>query len=225
MLLYTVIPAVCIVFLLLLPLALGYNAAVTGDPLLLPYVLHAQRYGWTGHLWIEPDATIANTYSNRFLAETYQTEIARYILLSRMHWLRRILNQSMWIARRDIWPRFYGFSFSLLLFPFAGLTNRKKWIAILLAVSFLTAFVQVWILPHYSAPFAAAQFVAIAAGARACGIELRFSGEAHGWVSRPSGSCSRRRFIKIGYALLRGRIRALHSLTALWQRVESILYW
>jgi hypothetical protein len=180
----------------ILPMALVASAAgivtgiyfwrVTGNPRLMPYVLHNQIYGMPPPLIVHsPVARVEHRH--KYLAELYDVWAARH-LESRT--LRGAIDRNV-RKFRILWP-FYlapALSLPLVFLPWTIRDRRIRPLLVVLAVMLAVVMVELTTWPHYLAPFVGAIVAVVLQSVR----HLR----SWTWRRRPSG-----RFIARGLPLV-----------------------
>lgn len=146
--------------------ALGwYNAQITGNPLELPYATYSKQYSMTPPLWPMPDYG-EKQYVDAPRAAIHQRDFRDYQALAKSTWPKLIAMQFAKFLTPTLWEQFQLVGLILLALPFVRLHPRLSTVKFLVAAGFFTLFLEVWLFPHYSAPFTAVQYVAIIAVTR-----------------------------------------------------------
>jgi hypothetical protein len=163
--------------------AAWYNTSVTGSPAQMPYLLHHEQYAMVPPLWpLPPHAQ--KEYSNAGLSAIYNRDQRDYQLLRDLSWPKRIGVQLIRVALLNQMFQFGAFWLLLFALPWVSLQGRKHWLVLVLGLGLTILVMEVWVSPHYSAPFAAAELIAMAACARAIWHRLgRAPGRA--WLLAP----------------------------------------
>ena len=160
-----------IVAILAVPFVAGYNARVTGDPILAPYVVYTRQYDSVPPLWVLAPFP-PRTYSNRNLDATWRNVQTAYWKLRQMKPVWAVTTQVLNSILSAVWTQFLTFGLLLLALPWTRLRNGKVWLAGLLFVGLLTLIPEIFPYPHYSAPFTAAELILIVAAGRAMWYRL-----------------------------------------------------
>lgn len=124
-----------------------YDWRVTGDPFLMPYLLHQRIYGTPQTLFSQPPIQDApGVHDQRDIADVFQWQLAAH----RMGF--------SWSLEADRLKSFWHFylqplmSVPLLLLPFV-MRKRKLWVLLLSAVALLAGNAMYpFFFPHYAAP-------------------------------------------------------------------------
>jgi hypothetical protein len=127
-----------------------YNAAVTGNPFEMPYLLHDAQYNVTPFFWFRP-LRAEPGYSHPRLAlqhGLHGDEAGRY---------RRVRAAGAWGLVKDTGLSLYGIFgvtlFMLLPLPFFWRDRRIRTLALMLLLALAGLSLDTYRFPHYSAPF------------------------------------------------------------------------
>ncbi len=142
-----------------------YNAQITGNPLELPYATYTKQYSMTPPLWLMSGYG-EKQYIDEQQAAVHRRELKDYQMIVGMSLPRRIVFQTTKFLIMNLWEQFLTLGLLLFALPFVRLHPRLGPVKLLVAAGFATLFLEVWMYPHYGAPFTAVQFVAIVAVAR-----------------------------------------------------------
>jgi hypothetical protein len=130
-----------------------YNAAITGNPLRLPYLLHDSQYNVAPFFWFRPLRSEPH-YATARLAAHYgrnSLDIPVYLRARAQwwHWPLRLALRSVYVI--------FGWGLSLLLLvPFAWRDWRVRTLAAILGLSLLALSVETYHFSHYAAPLTVA---------------------------------------------------------------------
>jgi len=129
-----------------LGMLLYYNYAITGNPWLLPYILHDRQYAAIGNFIFEHPKAHLPVYRHAefrtFFAEWFVKEVAQ----SQTHPLSKL--GFLW----NFYCANWALTLPLACAPFACKNRRIRWAVILLAGFFAGLMLLAGILPHYAAP-------------------------------------------------------------------------
>jgi len=139
-----------------------YDAANTGSPFRLPYMVHDAQYNASPLFWFLPLRPEPHYSTARLAAQHSRTgaEFNAY---------KETMSGGFYGRLRDtvksLWPVF-GWTLTLLvLAPFGWRDRRVRSMAAILAVGLLALWLETFHMPHYTAPFLAAILLLAACGA------------------------------------------------------------
>jgi hypothetical protein len=148
------------------PLALWYNASVTGSALELPYMTHARQYDSVPAFWVLPPYPEKQYFSENNRA-VWMWARETYDQMHRLPLSRALILQSLSIFIGGIWVQFLAFGFLLLALPWARMHQHKQWLVLLLGAWAVALAPELWTEGHYSAPFTPVHLILIVAAGRA----------------------------------------------------------
>lgn len=153
--------------LLLVAAEIGfYNWRVTGNPVLMPYIVHEETYGLAplflfGTPRPEPQYRFREIRSfQELFFDSYKSQRTSFGAL-----VRATRDKLSVLAQGYLWS--YLMVVALLGLPWALARDRWLWFALFIGVLFLVAtLLGTWLLTHYAAPAAALFFVLVAQSMR-----------------------------------------------------------
>ncbi|MGA3169830.1 MAG: hypothetical protein ABSE62_02350 [Chthoniobacteraceae bacterium] len=146
----------------LLAVQLGfYNWRVTGDPMVMPYVVHEETYG-IAPLFLFGTPRVEPQYRHLQI-QRLQEDYLKYFESQ-----RRSFGALMEATGSKIWMLSQGYLWSYLLvvallgLPWAIMRDRWLWFALFIGLFFSIAMLLgTWVFPHYAAPAAGLFFVLV----------------------------------------------------------------
>jgi len=153
-----------------------YDRAVTGNPIRLPYMLHAAQYNIAPVLWILP-LSPKHEYGNPRLAAQYEWDVGIY---KSNRGGRFVVIRPFISGFRSAFDTFGSGLLLLLLVPFAWRDWRVRLLAVVIGISVLGLGLEVFHFAHYAAPVTMAIALLVA-----CGAEAAWQFRMH---SRPYGA-------------------------------------
>ena len=147
------VPAVAIVLATMVWLGF-YNYRVFGSPTTLPYTIHRAKYGIAPYLvWQSPQAIPAYTHeSMRHLYESEELGFYEKIHSPKLY-IPIVLYRTFMVAR------FYAalpLLLPILMFPWVLRDSKMRFLLICCLFGLAAMLIEVFLLPHYLAPFTAA---------------------------------------------------------------------
>jgi len=143
-----------------------YNWRVTGNPVLMPYIVHEETYGLAplflfGTPRPEPQYRFREIRSfQELFFDSYKSQRTSFGAL-----VRATRDKLSVLAQGYLWS--YLMVVALLGLPWALARDRWLWFALFIGVLFLVAMLLgTWLLTHYAAPAAALFFVLVAQSMR-----------------------------------------------------------
>lgn len=133
----------------------SYNRAVTGNPFLLPYILHDRQYNVTPVFWLMPMRP-DRPFSHPRLASQHGADgwEARFYDPKQPRW--RFLKNGLTGALRSSAKPLRVALILTLLAPFAWRDPRYRKMAVIAAAVLVALTIETYHLPHYAAPLWAA---------------------------------------------------------------------
>jgi hypothetical protein len=196
-----------------------YNPRVTGSVTDLPYFEYARKYDVVPTFWLLPPKP-AKEYSSANSRAAHDIEQHDYWRVHQLSVAGAIGSQLLNFFPRAIWLQFLAFGLLLAGIPWARMRKRKKWLVLLLGSGIVALLPEVWIHPHYVAPFTAVALILIVAAGRAMWYRLA----AYRWRGPIFIAVLLLLFIPLGaeYALIRthttDRGRLVRKLTSMGGR-------
>jgi len=179
-----------------------YNLRTTGSTTDTPYLEYARLYDRVSPFWVLPpkpdkEYSNANTRAAHDVEQRDYREVRRLGVAGAIGW--QLLN----FFPRAIWLQFSAFGLLLAGVPWARLRKGKKWLVLMLGSGIAALLPEVWIHPHYAAPFTAVELILIVAAARAMWYRLA----AYRWRGPVFVAVLLLLFIPLGaeYALIQAR--------------------
>ena len=158
------------------PLALWYNASVTGSAFEMPYSFYARHADLITPFWVLPPLPTKH-YSTGNVAASHQWELRSYWEMREQPLPLLLGTQLAHFGMYCLFRPFAGFCLLLLGVPWARVGQRKKFLILLFAGGLAAFLPEVWIQGHYAAPFQIVYLILIVAAARAVWYRLA----CHAW--------------------------------------------